>query len=143
MTDRYEVLRAFAYSPDPAVRDRQRRGDGVPFEDREVTVVRPREDGQPMYVEGLPDDVAQPLLAAGAIGSLSSGAVDTLDATPAARALAAELGLDLATVTGTGQDGRISVNDVRAALLEAQVDGEVTDDEDPDWDDEEDDDADE
>ncbi|MFJ9846633.1 2-oxo acid dehydrogenase subunit E2 [Kitasatospora sp. NPDC101155] len=37
-------------------------------------------------------------------------------ATPLARRVAAEAGLDLATVTGTGADGAVRVSDVRAAL---------------------------
>lgn len=37
------------------------------------------------------------------------------DATAAAIARAEELGVDLATVTGTGKNGRITVGDVEAA----------------------------
>lgn len=37
------------------------------------------------------------------------------EATDAAEELAAELGVDLATVEGTGKDGRVTVADVRAA----------------------------
>jgi 2-oxoglutarate dehydrogenase E2 component (dihydrolipoamide succinyltransferase) len=39
-----------------------------------------------------------------------------IDATDAARALAAENGIDLASVRGSGADGRITVGDVRAVL---------------------------
>jgi pyruvate/2-oxoglutarate dehydrogenase complex dihydrolipoamide acyltransferase (E2) component len=39
-----------------------------------------------------------------------------VDATDAARALAAEHGVDLATVPGSGEDGRVLVDDVREVL---------------------------
>jgi pyruvate/2-oxoglutarate dehydrogenase complex dihydrolipoamide acyltransferase (E2) component len=39
-----------------------------------------------------------------------------VDATPSARKLAAKAGLDLASVKGTGKDGRITAGDVRRAL---------------------------
>jgi len=38
------------------------------------------------------------------------------DATDAAKALAAQHGIDLATVTGTGSDGRITKDDVQALV---------------------------
>ncbi len=41
------------------------------------------------------------------------------DATDAAKALAAEYGIDLTTVTGTGQDGRIVIGDVDAIIQAA------------------------
>jgi pyruvate dehydrogenase E2 component (dihydrolipoamide acetyltransferase) len=44
-------------------------------------------------------------------------------ATPLVRRIAAELGVDLATVTATGPGGRISEDDVRAAAGGAAVDG--------------------
>jgi large subunit ribosomal protein L21 len=40
----------------------------------------------------------------------------TIDATPTAVELAAEAGIDLATLTGTGKDGRILKSDVQAAI---------------------------
>jgi pyruvate/2-oxoglutarate dehydrogenase complex dihydrolipoamide acyltransferase (E2) component len=40
--------------------------------------------------------------------------VEGAEATGAAEELAAELGVDLATVTGTGKDGKITVADVKA-----------------------------
>ena len=43
----------------------------------------------------------------------------TIRAAPAARALAKELGVDLSLVTGTGPDGRIKVEDVRAYAAQA------------------------
>lgn len=43
---------------------------------------------------------------------------DGIDATGAAREMAAALGVDLATVTGTGEGGRIIKTDVEAALPE-------------------------
>jgi len=40
-----------------------------------------------------------------------------IDATDAARNLAAEHGINLATITGTGADGRITKDDVEAAIV--------------------------
>ena len=49
----------------------------------------------------------------------------TTDATDAAKALADEHGLDLATVTGTGADGRITKDDVQQAIdAQAELDVE-------------------
>lgn len=45
--------------------------------------------------------------------------VAEIDATDAARELAAEHDIDLATVEGTGEDGRVLVSDVRALVEEA------------------------
>lgn len=42
-------------------------------------------------------------------------AAEEVDATDAAEKLAAELGVDIAKVQGTGQDGRITKGDVEAA----------------------------
>lgn len=44
---------------------------------------------------------------------------DSFDATDAAAELAAEHGVDLATVAGSGAGGRILVSDVEAVLVEA------------------------
>jgi pyruvate dehydrogenase E2 component (dihydrolipoamide acetyltransferase) len=44
-------------------------------------------------------------------------------ATPLVRKVAAELGIDLATVTGTGPQGRITEEDVRAAVSSGHVPG--------------------
>ncbi len=41
---------------------------------------------------------------------------DGLNATDAARDLAADHGIDLATITGTGADGRITVDDVKGEI---------------------------
>jgi pyruvate dehydrogenase E2 component (dihydrolipoamide acetyltransferase) len=43
-----------------------------------------------------------------------------LNATPKARALARELGVDLTDITGSGPEGRVQVNDVEAAHAAAQ-----------------------
>jgi pyruvate dehydrogenase E2 component (dihydrolipoamide acetyltransferase) len=55
---------------------------------------------------------------AASVGPLASRAVpaepDKVRAAPAARALAKELGIDLSQVAGTGPEGRIKVEDVRA-----------------------------
>lgn len=41
---------------------------------------------------------------------------EPIDATDAAKALAADNNIDLATITGTGVDGRITQDDVKALL---------------------------
>lgn len=46
---------------------------------------------------------------------LSDASLAEPDATDAAARKAEELGVDLATVDGTGKDGRVTVNDVEAA----------------------------
>lgn len=48
-----------------------------------------------------------------------SGGPSEVDATEGAEELAAELGIDLATVEGTGKDGRITKGDVEAAAGES------------------------
>lgn len=48
--------------------------------------------------------------------SLAEMKAPEVDATDAARALAKEHSLDLSTIAGTGANGRITVDDVRAAL---------------------------
>jgi pyruvate/2-oxoglutarate dehydrogenase complex dihydrolipoamide acyltransferase (E2) component len=47
-------------------------------------------------------------------------APSAIDATDAARELAAENGIDLAAIEGTGKDGLITVGDVRKAIAEAK-----------------------
>jgi pyruvate/2-oxoglutarate dehydrogenase complex dihydrolipoamide acyltransferase (E2) component len=46
---------------------------------------------------------------------LQADGASALEATESAKALADELGVDLATVTGTGKDGRVTRDDVQAA----------------------------
>lgn len=41
---------------------------------------------------------------------------EDIETTGAAAQLAAELGVDLSTIEGTGKDGRITVTDVKAAV---------------------------
>lgn len=54
--------------------------------------------------------------------TVTGGEVRKVNALPKARALAAELGLDIAALTGTGPDGAITVEDVRrAAELAAEA----------------------
>lgn len=69
---------------------------------------------EPPAGEGIPaaSASAQPVQAAAKGGAPRGG---TLNASPLARRLAAELGVDLSTVTGSGPDGRISKEDVLAA----------------------------
>lgn len=44
-----------------------------------------------------------------------------VDATDAARALADESNIDLTTIDGTGAEGRITKDDVTAAITDAQI----------------------
>lgn len=52
-------------------------------------------------------------------GDAGDAASDEPEATDAAEKLAAELNVDLSTVTGTGADGRVTVSDVKAAADKA------------------------
>ena len=64
------------------------------------------------------DEVSQGESAAGSAGHISSsGALDggRVKASPLARRIARERGLDLAAVTGTGPDGRVVAEDVESA----------------------------
>lgn len=63
---------------------------------------------------------------AAAISPDSAGPAARPAAIPAARKLARESGIDLATVTGTGPDGLIMVEDVRRAASERAETGENT-----------------
>lgn len=47
--------------------------------------------------------------------------VDAVPPTPAAVALAAELGVDIASVVGTGKGGAVTVSDIRAAAADPIV----------------------
>jgi len=60
-----------------------------------------------------PDQSAPP--AAEAVSRTAKGPVGAIVATPAARKLAKDLGIDLSTVKGTGPGGRITREDVEAA----------------------------
>ena len=51
-------------------------------------------------------------------GTTSSGTQEAVKASPSARKLAREQGIDLSTITGTGPRGRISKEDVQAALVQ-------------------------
>ncbi len=60
----------------------------------------------------------------GSIGSPAEGAVGgRVQATPVVRRIAQELGVDLATVEGSGPGGRITEDDVRASVSSAPVEG--------------------
>lgn len=50
-----------------------------------------------------------------ASGEVEEAEKEEIEATDAASDLAEELGVDLASVEGTGKDGKITVGDVRAA----------------------------
>ena len=73
--------------------------------------------GEPSGDISLPDDGAEPRRP---IGSRSPSASDRIIAMPAARAKARSLGVDLASVAGTGPDGRIRVADVERAAQRAE-----------------------
>ncbi|TFB72592.1 2-oxo acid dehydrogenase subunit E2 [Cryobacterium glaciale] len=63
----------------------------------------------PTAVDAAPDQVAP----------AAASAVERPRSTPPVRALARDLGIDLTTVTGTGRDGLITRDDVRAHLTES------------------------
>ena len=73
--------------------------------------------GEPSGDIPLPDDGAEPHRP---IGPRSPSASDRIIAMPAARAKARSLGVDLASVAGTGPDGRIRVADVERAAQRAE-----------------------
>jgi pyruvate dehydrogenase E2 component (dihydrolipoamide acetyltransferase) len=58
---------------------------------------------------------AQPKKEAAPVSSRTSGGEARVKASPVARRVAGELGVDLASISGTGPEGRITENDVRAA----------------------------
>lgn len=64
----------------------------------------------------LPEDVAQE--AEGGVVTVVPEEAGATDATPAAEELAAQEGIDLSTVKGTGKEGRITKGDVDAAVTE-------------------------
>lgn len=81
--------------------------------------------GEPIYPSELEPDVWNPMIAEGVIveeGQAPEPERPTLDATDGALKLVGELGMDLCQVTGTSQDGRILVADVRRAQAEAELD---------------------
>lgn len=71
--------------------------------DQPVEVVGPASPAAPAPVQEIPE---------------AFPGADPVDATKAAQDLAAEEGIDLNAVTGTGADGRITLNDVRKAVKE-------------------------
>ena len=50
------------------------------------------------------------------VATLTAAPVERVQATPVVRRIAAELGVDLAALTGTGPGGRVTEDDVRAAV---------------------------
>jgi pyruvate dehydrogenase E2 component (dihydrolipoamide acetyltransferase) len=67
------------------------------------------------------NDTAAPAPAAPLPAAEPAGRDGEAAATPLARRIAKELGIDLATVTGTGRNGRISQEDVEAAAAARQT----------------------
>src|SRR3954470_21247931 len=81
----------------------------APAEDKEPETAPPQEDEKPAEKKTAPSlkPPAQPK---------SEGAGEArVKASPIARRLAGEQGLDLSTIKGTGPDGRVTESDVRAA----------------------------
>jgi pyruvate/2-oxoglutarate dehydrogenase complex dihydrolipoamide acyltransferase (E2) component len=72
----------------------------------------PLEDGHPF--EGLPDDHPVAISEDYAAGAVEAPA--EIDATDEAKELADEEGIDLASIEGSGKDGRITKNDVQRAI---------------------------
>jgi pyruvate dehydrogenase E2 component (dihydrolipoamide acetyltransferase) len=80
----------------------------VPAEEEEPETAPPQEDKKPAEKKTAPPQKPAP-----APGGESAGET-RVKASPLARRLAAEQGVDLSTVTGTGPDGRVTETDVRA-----------------------------
>jgi pyruvate dehydrogenase E2 component (dihydrolipoamide acetyltransferase) len=70
-----------------------------------------------------PETVAKPQAAAAEITSAPAGSED-VSAGPEARRLARELGVDLSRIGGTGKNGRITVEDIRAAAVPTEAKAE-------------------
>jgi pyruvate dehydrogenase E2 component (dihydrolipoamide acetyltransferase) len=68
-----------------------------------------------VVAEGEVVPVGTLLVVIGDDAAAASSSAPSVDATPAVRRLARELGVDLGSVAGTGPDGRVSESDVRAA----------------------------
>jgi pyruvate/2-oxoglutarate dehydrogenase complex dihydrolipoamide acyltransferase (E2) component len=80
-------------------------------------------DGAPARAgEPAPPSPAAPQERTPAVERSSGGPVA---ATPAVRKLAKDLGVDLAAVSGSGPDGRVTVDDVRSAAGDATSSGDV------------------
>lgn len=111
-------------------------GDHVPVGQVLISVEEgEKAEGDPPKAESSPAPVAEPVRssdAGSAAGSPSVGPSptvatsngDPVPAAPITRRLARELGVDLAQVAGSGPGGRISQDDVKAAVRNRQV-GEV------------------
>jgi pyruvate dehydrogenase E2 component (dihydrolipoamide acetyltransferase) len=80
----------------------------APAEEKEPETAPPVEDKKPAAKEAAPPAKTEPQP-----GTESSGEA-RVKASPLARRLAAEQGIDLSTIKGTGPDGRITESDVRA-----------------------------
>ncbi|WP_105034327.1 dihydrolipoamide acetyltransferase family protein [Cryobacterium aureum] len=99
----------------PAVPADQAGSDPAAPAVRETPV--PQSTHPPTAADAEPDRVAPAPAAAGQPAAAS--ATERPRSTPPVRALARDLGIDLTTVTGTGRDGLITRDDVRAHLTES------------------------
>jgi pyruvate dehydrogenase E2 component (dihydrolipoamide acetyltransferase) len=81
----------------------------APAEDEKPETAPPQKDKKPAEKKAPPPPKPEPQQSAESSGEAR------VKASPLARRLAAELGIDLSTVKGTGPDGRVTESDVRAA----------------------------
>jgi pyruvate dehydrogenase E2 component (dihydrolipoamide acetyltransferase) len=88
------------------------QGAGVPPSGQQAP---PRQDGPKRSVEPTPAQTERP----GAGASLNGQPTPRIFASPLARRIAKESGLDLAKISGTGPHGRIIERDVKAVLAHA------------------------
>ena len=94
----------------------------TPEQFREINLRRGAQDGIDL-IEALARDGSVSVLEAGDdadVFAAPEDSVDEPDATAAAESLAAEEGVDLSSVEGSGQDGRVLVSDVEAAAEAAE-----------------------
>jgi pyruvate/2-oxoglutarate dehydrogenase complex dihydrolipoamide acyltransferase (E2) component len=78
-------------------------------------------ESAPVDEEGLKDPFNADLIDRGILIDVSSG--EEPNATDAAKDLAEREGVELASVTGTGADGRITQNDVERTIAETSAEG--------------------
>jgi pyruvate dehydrogenase E2 component (dihydrolipoamide acetyltransferase) len=94
-------------------------GDVAPIQAVLAVIAAPGEAVDSPAPAGAAQPAAQPAAGGAPAAAEAPAAAPAVDgafvpAMPAARKLAKELGVDLATVTGTGKDGRITAKDVQA-----------------------------
>jgi 2-oxoisovalerate dehydrogenase E2 component (dihydrolipoyl transacylase) len=121
-----DVAADAAVGPETAAREPGIEGSPAPKIERQAVLVgygvklgpttrRPRKRGGAGSGSGAGQVPAQPVIPAIAPDANGAGALGRPAAKPPVRKLAKDLGVDLATLTGTGPDGTITREDVQAA----------------------------